>query len=143
VAWTIDLTTGSVTEQQLDDRACEFPRVDDREVGLNARRGWVSSMPRHDDPYGAGALTVYDLASGTATTRTFDRGQVPSEGVFAPADEHAGGSGWLLAYVYDASRDARDLVVLNVDNCDGEPVGTVRLQTRVPYGFHGTWIADD
>jgi carotenoid cleavage dioxygenase-like enzyme len=31
--WTIDLTGGRVTEEQLDDRACEFPRIDDRLAG--------------------------------------------------------------------------------------------------------------
>ena len=28
--WTIDLQSGAVTERQLDDRAVEFPRIDDR-----------------------------------------------------------------------------------------------------------------
>ena len=36
-SWTIDLQTGTVTERQLDDRAVEFPRIDDRLAGLPAR----------------------------------------------------------------------------------------------------------
>ena len=36
-SWTIDLADGSVTERQLDDRAVEFPRIDDRLAGLPAR----------------------------------------------------------------------------------------------------------
>ncbi len=35
--WTIDLRPGTVTEAQLDDRAVEFPRIDDRLVTLPAR----------------------------------------------------------------------------------------------------------
>lgn len=36
-SWTIDLASGTVTERQLDDRAVEFPRIDDRLAGLPAR----------------------------------------------------------------------------------------------------------
>ena len=35
--WTIDLQTGTVSGQQLDDHAVEFPRIDDRLAGLPAR----------------------------------------------------------------------------------------------------------
>ena len=38
--WTIDLQNGTVSERQLDDRAVEFPRIDDRLAGLaGALRG--------------------------------------------------------------------------------------------------------
>ena len=37
--WTINLSRGTVTEQQLDDRPVEFPRIDDRLVGMPARYG--------------------------------------------------------------------------------------------------------
>jgi carotenoid cleavage dioxygenase len=36
-SWTINLTRGTVTEEQIDERAVEFPRIDDRLVGLPAR----------------------------------------------------------------------------------------------------------
>ncbi|WP_370466759.1 hypothetical protein [Streptacidiphilus sp. PB12-B1b] len=36
--WTIDLTTGTVREEQVDDRQAEFPRIDDRLAGLRIRR---------------------------------------------------------------------------------------------------------
>jgi carotenoid cleavage dioxygenase len=60
--------------------------------------------------------------------------------VFAPADDRPGGRGWLLSYVYDPARDASDLVVLDLDHPQDEPVATVQLPVRVPYGFHGSWL---
>jgi len=47
-----------------------------------------------------------------------------------------------MGYVYDPTRDSSDLVVLNAAEIASEPVATVRLPQRVPFGFHGNWIAD-
>src|SRR5205085_432033 len=123
--WTIDLSRGVVAERQLDDRPGEFPRVDDRQIGLPARRGWMTTMPADGNDRGSGSITVYDLAAEASVTHDFGPGRVPSEAVFAPADDRAGGSGWLLAYVYDRDRDASELVVLDADDPSAEPVATV------------------
>jgi len=48
----------------------------------------------------------------------------------------------VLAYVYDASRDGSDLVILDAARFDGPPVATIALPQRVPFGFHGSWIPD-
>ncbi len=141
--WTIDLDAGTVTERQLDERACEFPRVDDRQIGLPARRGWVTTMPARDGSHGSGALTVYDLETLDAATCDFGPGRVPSEAVFAPATEQPGGPGWLLAFVYDAAHDASELVALDADDITAGPVASVSLPHRVPYGFHGSWLASN
>ena len=53
--WTIDLASGRVTERQLDDRAVEFPRIDDRLATLPAR--YAVSV-------GDGRLVRYDLTHG-------------------------------------------------------------------------------
>jgi carotenoid cleavage dioxygenase len=42
--------------------------------------------------------------------------------------------------VYDAATDRSDLVVLDASSMT--EVAAVHLPTRVPYGFHGSWIAD-
>ena len=43
-----------------------------------------------------------------------------------------------MGYVYDAGREASDLVL--VDAATLETVASVHLPVRVPYGFHGNWI---
>jgi len=139
--WAIDLRSGTVTEAQLDDRPGEFPRVDDRLTGKAARHGWVTTMPDPSDHQASGAITVYDLVCRTSARHQFTGGRVPSEAAFAPADDVPGGPGWLLAYVYDPWRDASDLVVLDAGRPEDEPVAVVELPVRVPYGFHGSWLA--
>ncbi len=136
-SWTINLTSGTVTEQQIDERAVEFPRIDDRLVGLPARYGVT---------VGSGKLVRYDLERGTAEEHSFGTATAPGgpgEAVFAPAGSDAGElSGWYLSYVYDPVRDGSDLVIINASDFQGRPVARVQLPRRVPYGFHGNWIAD-
>jgi carotenoid cleavage dioxygenase-like enzyme len=60
---------------------------------------------------------------------------VPSTGA---ADES---NGYYLAYVYDPARDGSDLVILDAADFAAAPIATIALPQRVPYGFHGNWIA--
>ena len=46
----------------------------------------------------------------------------------------------MVALVYDAARNASDFHVLDAKNIAAEPVATVKLPHRVPYGFHGNWV---
>jgi carotenoid cleavage dioxygenase-like enzyme len=134
-SWTINLTRGAITEQQIDERAVEFPRIDDRRAGMPARYGVT---------VGSGKLVRYDLERGTAEEHSFGTAAEPGgpgEAVFAPADSDAGElSGWYLSYVYDPARDGSDLVIIEASDFQGKPVARVQLPRRVPYGFHGNWI---
>jgi carotenoid cleavage dioxygenase len=139
--WRLDLATGRASEQALDDRAIEFPRVDDRRVGLAHRFGWAVSSPT--SVVEPSTLVKYDLASGKVEAHEFGAGCAPGEGVFAPASPRAGeDEGFVLAYVYDASRDGSELVVLDAGAFAGAPVARIRLPRRVPFGFHGAWVPD-
>lgn len=61
--WTIDLTTGAVREERLDDRRAEFPRIDDRLAGLPSAFGHATQAAGRTD----GGTAV---ARCTATTWT-------------------------------------------------------------------------
>jgi carotenoid cleavage dioxygenase len=136
-SWTIDLQTGTVTEHQLDDRAVEFPRIDDRRATLPAR--YAVSV-------GDSSLVRYDLSTGDAVEHRFGTPESPGgpgEAVFVPstsgpADES---SGWYLGYVYDPARDGSDLVIIDASDFAAQPVARIKLPQRVPYGFHGNWIS--
>ncbi|WP_084707347.1 carotenoid oxygenase family protein [Mycobacterium celatum] len=133
--WTIDLQAGVVDERQLDDRAIEFPRIDDRLTGRSAR---------YSVAVGINTLVRYDLLRDAAEEHRFGgNGGLgnPDEAVFVPggSDESAG---WYLTYVYDPARDGSDLVIIDASDFAGEPVARVQMPRRVPHGFHGNWIAD-
>jgi hypothetical protein len=51
--------------------------------------------------------------------------------------------GWLMGFVYDHSRDASSLLILDAQDIEGEAVARINLPRRVPQGFHGNWLAED
>ncbi|HEV7688031.1 MAG TPA: carotenoid oxygenase family protein, partial [Acidimicrobiia bacterium] len=142
--WRVDVAAGTVKEETLDDRAVEFPRVDERRVGRPARFGYaVHTRPGPGGFAMETALVKYDLADGTSEEHRFGPGRTPGEGVFVPVSDDSGeDDGYVLAYVYDAGSDSSDLVILDASDFTATPVATVSLPQRVPFGFHGSWVSD-
>jgi len=139
--FSIDREAAKVAETPLDDRSIEFPRVDERLVGLQNRYGYAVANASNisDDP---AALVKYDLRTGRSEGHEFGAGCAPGEAVFVPASDAAEeDAGWLLSYVYDASTDGSELVILDAQSLAAQPVARVALPQRVPFGFHGNWIA--
>ena len=50
--------------------------------------------------------------------------------------------GWIMAYVYDAATNGGDVVILHAQDFAADPVATIHLPQRVPFGFHGNWVPD-
>ncbi len=138
--WTIDAASGRVTEERLDDRGQEFPRVDERVVGRPHRYGYCASF---GSALEHGALLKHDLDRGATEAHDFGPGRGSGEGVFVPRGESAAeDDGWVMSLVYDAATDRSDLVILDAQDFAGAPAATVHLPQRVPFGFHGNWIPD-
>ncbi|MFN3217959.1 MAG: carotenoid oxygenase family protein [Acidimicrobiales bacterium] len=144
--WTIDLTAGTVTEEQIDDRPGDFGRVDDRMVGLDARYGYLMAMAGEgnaEEPVYGSALWKYDLRSGQCWEHHLGDGVRGAEPVFAPASPDAGeDEGWIVTLTHDTASDESRLIVVDAQDFTAPPVATVHLPQRVPYGAHGTWVAD-
>jgi carotenoid cleavage dioxygenase-like enzyme len=137
-----DLAAGKVAEEQLDDRPCEFPRIDDRLAGLDTRYGYAVTGPHQAVQSGTGTVLRYDLHAGGVSQHDFGPGRIPGEAAFAPADGRRGGAGWLMCYVYDAATGTSDLVILDAADLAAKPAATIHLPRHVPYGFHGNWLPD-
>lgn len=135
--WTIDLAKGTVNEEALDDRDIEFPRVAEDRVGLSNDIGYAVATFGESN-----SIVKYDLISGTSEAHDFGTEQIPGEAVFVPRENAAAeDDGWLLQYVYDKPTNSSEFVVLDAANIAAEPTARVALPQRVPFGFHGSWIA--
>ena len=141
--WSIDQTTGTVTETQLDDRIADFPRVDDRLVGHDSRYGYLTEI-REEPGIGAAIgseLYKYDLRTGGVETHTTNATTRLGEPVFAPAGPDADeDEGWVLVYATDEAEGVTELRVIEAQDFAAEPVARVVLPQRVPYGAHGSWL---
>jgi carotenoid cleavage oxygenase len=141
--WTVDRTTGRVTEQQLDDRAVELPRVDERLVGRKHRYSWAMGLTTTADEveFDGSNMVRYDARTGVGESISFGPGRTCGELVFVPrAADAAEDDGWFLTYVHDAANDLSELVILDASAPAEEPVARVHLPARVPAGFHGNWV---
>lgn len=141
----LDLASGAVREETLDERGMEFPRIADARVGQKNRYGYtVQFAPAADgSPSFAGHLK-FDFQSGKAESHNYGAQCVAGEPVFAPAPgaDSDSDEGFVLSYLHDEKSGKSELVVLDASRFESAPVARVKLPQRVPYGFHGSWIAD-
>jgi carotenoid cleavage dioxygenase len=140
VRWTLDRSSGRLVETILDERGPEFPRINGAFAGRPYRFGYTA----HASPASqTGPAIKHDLVRGASEVHDYGPGRVTLEPVFVPRPDARGeDDGWVLSYVYDAGRDRSDVVILAARDFGGDPVATVRLPVRVPYGFHGGWVPD-
>jgi carotenoid cleavage dioxygenase len=140
VRWRIDLTSGRLSETMLEERGCEFPRFNDAFGGRDYRFGYTVATDRLQ---AFGPTFKHDVATGRTEVHDYGSGRSALEPVFVArkgaADED---DGWVISYVYDAGRNASDVVILDAKDFSGPPVATIALPVRVPFGFHGDWLAD-
>jgi carotenoid cleavage dioxygenase-like enzyme len=144
--WTMTLGEG-VTEGAHSDTSAEFPRIDPRLAGRPYRYGYVTTAET-DAGLGNGVnpadtIVKVDVESLSESRHRLADGMRMGEAVFVPASATAAeDEGYLMGYTYDATTDSSELVVVDAQNMGDEAIARVKLPTRVPYGFHGHWIAD-
>jgi carotenoid cleavage dioxygenase-like enzyme len=139
--WTIDLGRGDVKMERLDDIPAEFPRLDERYTGLRYEHGYAGGSLRERE----GAITFdsilhYNVKTGSRSAHVLPEGCYTCEPVFVPSRPNAPeGEGVLLATIYREDERSSDLLVLDAENVEKSPIATIKLPTRVPFGFHGNW----
>jgi len=139
--WQFNLKTGVVQEQPLDDRPCEFPRINDQYLGRPNRYGYAGKTAPTDLPKFDGLLKV-DLETQDVQVHQFGTGCYGGEGVFVPrpgATEED--EGWLMTFMHDEIQNQSELVIMNSQAMMDAPIARILMPQRIPYGFHGTWIA--
>ena len=152
--WIIDPAAGKVSQQRLDDRPQEFPRVSDHVVGRPHRYGYSAVIgevnravvtPGGDfaDQAFSNALLKHDLAHGSTEAHEFGRDATAGEAVFAASGFGAEeDEGYVMAFVHNPDRGAADLVPFSRPRTS--PASPSRASTCPPdpLGFHGSWIPD-
>lgn len=140
--WRIDATQGTVHDEAIDDRPGDFPRVDDRRAGLDARYGYLAHSRTGRGDASFDSVVKYDLADGSAAVHHYGDDAAAGEAAFAPdPDRTAEDGGWLLNFVQDLATGTSSLVVVDAEAL--EEVARIHLPRRVPLGFHGAWLPQE
>ncbi|KAI3416853.1 BHLH domain-containing protein [Psidium guajava] len=83
-----------------------------------------------------------DLATGQALKFMYGEQRYGGEPMFLPREASSGNredEGYVLAFVHDEKEWRSELQIVNAATLELE--ATVQLPSRVPYGFHGTFIS--
>tara|TARA_Y100001968_G_scaffold331470_1_gene386267 strand:+ start:966 stop:2315 length:1350 start_codon:yes stop_codon:yes gene_type:complete len=140
--WVIDLEKGTVSEEQLDDGACDFPRVNDNRIGLHSDFGYCMQIKTDVESLTFGEnLFKYHLESGKRIDHHLGNNVAGGEPVFAPRPgAKSEDEGWVLSLVHERNLRKSKLVIIDAQAFEQEPVAEVIIPQRVPYGAHGSWI---
>jgi carotenoid cleavage dioxygenase-like enzyme len=143
--FTFNTKTGTTSEQTLDERPMDFPRVPDASVGQKQKFGYTVMFGQSEGGVpGFGGLLQTNFQDGSSKLQPFGDTENPSEPSFVAAAGSDGASdeGWVVSYVHNETTEQTEFVILDAQNFDKEPVARVKLPQRVPYGFHGSWMPD-
>ena len=140
--WVIDPTARRATSEALDDRATDFPRINEARSGQTYRYGYSGHTGQWtDDDVMFDGVIKWDLTAGTDSTFVYGPTHRAGEAAFAddPADPSEDG-GWLINYVTDETTWESRMVILDARDITAGPVAEVLLPRRIPFGFHGNWM---
>ena len=139
--YTMNVGTGEVTECQVDDRAIELPRIDERLTGRQSRYLYAVEQPTDHEMRG---VIRYDRTTGASESHSIPEGDQNSEPIFIPRSKDCSeDDGFVVTCVYRQASDTTDVVILDAANIAREPLATVRLPRRIPAGFHGAWLGPE
>ena len=140
VRWIIDPVAGTVTTTVLSDIDLEFPRVNPKvecypyQYGYALKTGGV---------HGFSDLLKFDLEAGTTQTYRVGDNCAGGEPVFvASSNGEAEDAGYLLSVIYNGDTQLSELHIIDAQDFEAKPLAIVKLNARVPFGFHGNFVAD-
>ncbi len=141
--YRFNLNTGKTEEQPLFDLASEFPCINQKESGYPTRYSYHASLSPADTLLFDG-LIKYDSKQRSYQQHFWGAGRWGSEAVFAPKlGATVEDDGYVICFVQDSNTNLSECLVLDATNLEAEPLARVLLPSRVPLGFHATWVGSD
>lgn len=87
------------------------------------------------------SIVKRDYETGRSEYQDLRGRKAPGEPVFVPRDlASAEDDGWVLSMWYDAALDRSELAIQEARDFAAKPVARVKLNHRMPFGFHGNWV---
>ncbi|KAL3697020.1 hypothetical protein R1sor_011096 [Riccia sorocarpa] len=148
--WRLNLRTGEVIERNLsgDKYAIEVPRINENYTGKKYRYIYAGSEDLEASKEKGfpifKSIVKIDITEKNKQVEVFrDAGDdsVLSEPVFVPRPGATQeDDGWIVSYVHNISTDMSDMIIIDAQTFEKQPLARLRLPQKVPFGFHGAYI---
>ncbi len=138
--WRMQLSSGIVKEERLDETMGEFPTMDDRSLGRPTRLSYMPRMAQAEALLFDGVM-VYDDDT-IVQEYSYPAGWFGGEVTFAA---RTGASmreddGYLVTFVAEEATGASEAYVFDASRVAGGPVARLPIPQRVPTGYHTEWV---
>ncbi|KAM7252843.1 hypothetical protein ACFE04_025461 [Oxalis oulophora] len=129
----LNLKTGESTRRIIvSGMNLEAGQVDRSKLGQQTRYVYLAIA----DPWPkCSGIAKVDLMNGEVVKYMYGAGRYGGEPCYVAEGEE----GYLMSFVRDEESEKSELVI--VSDKSMEPVASVKLPARVPYGFHGTFVS--
>ena len=142
VRFRLNTATGKITKDMVSELSTDFPRINERNQCHGYRYAYSALNPP-TGAVGASAIVKTDFISGDSERYELSDGVLMGELVFVPDSEKSGeDEGWLMGFAHNSSDNSSRMNIFDATNLSSGPVAVVHLLSRVPWGFHGTFISE-
>jgi carotenoid cleavage dioxygenase-like enzyme len=135
------VTSGRARSERVDDRAVEFPKVDERYYGRDYRWGF---MLAGENLWSMKTLVRRDVHTGTESKWQVAQPDAPVsvfEPTFAPRTPDAPeGDGYLIVPVSRFLENMSEFQMFDTDRIDDRPIATIELPFQIGWTPHGHWM---
>jgi carotenoid cleavage dioxygenase len=141
--WTVDLDSGAVKSELLDDRPCELPKVDERFYGRGHRWGYLIGGEASGNGMRMHSLVVRDIDTGAEQEYRLrhDRPALVMEPTFVPRSPDAPeGDGYLMVPISRWTENLGEFVIFDTDDITAGPICRIEIPFLLGFTPHGHWM---
>ncbi len=124
----LDLASRDMRVDVLSEASLDFPAIHPDDAGREHDRVWLLDFSKSIPP----SLCRFDTKTQRLRAVPLGENTFPSEAVVTP-------EGWVLSLVYDGSRDASFVAVIDATRPEHGPVARLWFDHAIPFLFHGAW----
>lgn len=141
--WTVDLSSGKLTTEQIDDRPCELPKVDERFYGRPYDWGFLIGAAPNGSGMRMDSLVKRNVRTGEQDVHqvSADRHVGVFEATFAPRSPDAPeGDGFLIVPLCDFGGGPSAFEIFDTADITVGPICRIELPFQIGWTPHGHWM---
>jgi carotenoid cleavage dioxygenase len=141
--WTVDVNSGSVKSELLDDQPCELPKVDERFYGQGQRWGYLIGGDAKGKGMRMHSLVIRDRQSGAEQRHRLrhERPSLVMEPTFVPRTPDAQeGDGYLMVPISRWTENLGEYAIFDTDDITVGPICRIEIPFLLGFTPHGHWM---